>query len=143
MSMEKIKKYKPNRGTSSKVFGVKKRKSARQKGYDSDWDKYRFRFLHYNKVCYCCGDKATVVDHLLRVSDNPDKFSETTNHLPMCASCHSIVTQKFDRAKKQDVVGKMKWIDYRRRMFGISVKVKVLPYYKKEKAKCREFPKIV
>jgi len=127
--MKAIKKYKPRRAISKKQFSPKK-ESARSKGYDKDWDKYRWRFLHYNKVCYACGDKSKVVDHIIPAKGDKDIFEATNNHMPLCTSCHNTITGKFDRYKEPKTIEKMRWIAQKRKEFGVVSKVKPIQYRK-------------
>lgn len=128
--MKKPKLYKPKVGRGKKTFS-KPELSARQKGYDTKWEKYRFRFLHYNQNCYCCPSPSTVVDHLQTHKGDEELFKKLDNHLPLCKFCHNFITGKFDRKDVQDMEGKLKWIQKQREHFNIKSKVKVLGVYDK------------
>jgi len=128
--LKKPKTYKPKFGRGKKVF-KKAELSARQKGYDTVWEKYRFRFLHYNPNCYSCPNKATVVDHLIAHKGDSELFRKLDNHVPLCKQCHDTITGKFDRHKEQDLVGKLKWLQEKREHFNMKSKVKVLGVYEK------------
>lgn len=106
--------------------------TAREKGYDSVWDKYRRRFLYYNPYCYCCGATSKVVDHIRAHKGDQELFESLTNHLPLCTGCHNYVTGKFDRYEEPDLEGKLEWIASEREHYGLTSKVKVLPYYDKK-----------
>ena len=124
--MQKPKTYKPVK-SNNKSFS-KPRESAREKGYDSKWDKFRRRFLYHNPDCYACPHKAGHVDHLYRLRDNP-QFAETSdNFIPLCHSCHSVVTGKFDSGKVQNVEGKINWFMSQRKFFNLTHRIKVIKY---------------
>lgn len=70
----------------------KARPSARERGYDSKWDRASKAFLARpeNKLCACgCGAPADVVDH--RVAHKGDKrlFWNQRNWQPMARRCNS------------------------------------------------------
>jgi 5-methylcytosine-specific restriction endonuclease McrA len=125
----KPKKFSFNRFNGKKF--KRKQPSARSKGYDAEWERYRWRFLHHNPTCYACGQKATVVDHLLAVKCNTrDLFWKVNNYLPLCSSCHGHVTQKFDRFQEPLTIEKLRWITEKREDLGIKTKVKIVPFKK-------------
>lgn len=99
-------------------------------GYDSDWDKYRFRFLAVNPKCYVCGGKATVVDHFYAHKGDPIKFKDTSNHIPMCKLDHDTITGLFDRHEIPKTEEKFAYINNKRKEFDIQIKIKKIPYKK-------------
>jgi hypothetical protein len=124
--MKSIKQYKPRRSISSKQYSPKK-KSAREKGYDREWDRFRFRFLHYNKHCYVCGEPSKVVDHCIPARVDHDRyFWDKMNFLPLCIKCHNFVTGKFDRHEPPKTEEKMIWLEETRRQTNTNVKVKIV-----------------
>ena len=75
-----------------------KRGSARERGYDTKWDKFREWFMQQpgNQYCHRCfkqGEivKAEVVHHIIPVSQLPDLKLVPSNCQPLCAKCHSVV----------------------------------------------------
>jgi 5-methylcytosine-specific restriction endonuclease McrA len=126
--MEKSKRYSPLKSGSKKF--TKNRGSAREKGYDSKWDKFRRRFLFHNPDCYACPNKALHVDHLYRLRDNPELAQTSDNFIPLCHSCHSTVTGKFDAGKIQNIEGKIKWFMEQRRIYNLTNRIKVIAYEK-------------
>ena len=135
--MDKPKQFKPAQRKEKNYFELdsNKRLTGRAKGYDKDWERYRWRFLYYNKRCYACGSKAQVVDHIVAHKGNSELFRDTKNHMPLCVGCHSVVTGRFDRKKVQNLKGKVDWIERKRRDMKCNVSIFVLPYYKKDKVK--------
>jgi len=126
-----MKQYKPKKSTARKFINKNSKRATRQeRGYDGKWYSYRARFLKANPKCYICGRKSTVIDHVLRARDNMEYFKVSENHIPNCASCHGLITQRFDKKEKQDLDGKMKYIDKMRKFNKCSVVVKVLKYAK-------------
>ncbi|MCM2532556.1 HNH endonuclease [Neobacillus pocheonensis] len=67
----------------------KRRGSAASRGHDTKWRTYRIDFLKRNPTCISCGEKATVVDHIIAHKGDKDLFWARFNHQAMCASCHS------------------------------------------------------
>lgn len=76
------------------------RPSARQRGYDSRWDKYRKWFLSQpeNAVCKMpgCNQPATVVDHVVPHKGNQELFWLESNHQGLCKRCHDSKTARED-----------------------------------------------
>lgn len=127
--MKKAKIYRPNR-PKTRQFSLKTRNS-RSMGYDKDWDKYRFRFLHYNPQCFTCPSRATVVDHRIPHKGDMELFKDLQNHLPLCSQCHNYVTGKFDRKNPPDIEGKHIWIRDQRIKFKLTFPIKLLDCYSK------------
>jgi ferredoxin len=50
--------------------------------------------------------------------------------LPLCNTCHGIVTQKFDRFQEPKTIEKLKWIAEQREKLGVKTKVKIVPFKK-------------
>lgn len=91
------------------------RKQAFYNGND-DWRKYRERFLEVNPECYACGEKATVVDHVIPFKGDVVLFEKLDNHIPLCEYCHNYVSARFD---SKFVVGgnnhdKIRWLNQKR-----------------------------
>lgn len=147
MTTKKTKQFKFNRLTDSKKFSGNNTKkqiseklrrmkhgTARQRGYDAKWEKYRHRFLHHNPKCYACGGKAQVVDHFLPARLDTEKlFWKADNYLPLCKSCHDTVTGKFDRLNPPDTKGKLQWLSLKREALGVRVRVKIVPIRERER----------
>jgi len=74
------------------------RPSARQRGYDSRWDKARIGFLLSHPDCASCQAPATSVDHIIPHKGNPVLFWDKANWQPLCTSCHSRHKQRLERA---------------------------------------------
>jgi 5-methylcytosine-specific restriction endonuclease McrA len=126
-----MKKYKPKRIKKVKRFELNKRESSTKRGYDAEWSKYRFRFLHHNKKCYACGQDANVVDHIIPAKVDREKyFWKEDNYLPLCAVCHNTITGLFDRHRNPNTEGKIKWLQEQREKNNVSVRVKIVPIKK-------------
>ena len=66
------------------------RKSQNSKFYESTaWRKLRAMFIRTNPVCIECGRTGAVVDHIVRVNDDPDRALEWSNLQTMCHRCHN------------------------------------------------------
>ena len=98
-----------------------------------EWKNYRFRFLHHNPLCYCCGVDATVVDHLYVHDGDVELFEATHNSVPMCRDCHNFVTSRFDAIKPQRIQEKIDWIKESRARTGTKTVIKVLDSFRKKK----------
>ncbi len=127
--MLKPKSFQPKHGTSNnKSYNGRAKSDAL---YDSDWEKYRGRFLFINNKCYSCGEKSTVCDHMVPHKGDETLFKKTDNHLPLCARCHNTITAKFDKYFRPGsmITEKLKWMAANRLRNCVETKVRVLPSY--------------
>jgi 5-methylcytosine-specific restriction enzyme A len=68
----------------------KGRRNANSTFYQSAaWRKLRGMFIRTNPVCIVCGRTGAVVDHIVRVNDNPDLALAWDNLQTMCHACHN------------------------------------------------------
>jgi 5-methylcytosine-specific restriction enzyme A len=74
-----------------------KRPSARERGYDTEWDKARLAFLREFPLCKRCGGSATVVDHVIAHRGNRSLFWNRWNWQALCAGCHNGHKQRLER----------------------------------------------
>lgn len=65
------------------------RPSARERGYDTKWQKVRSVFLKANPRCGRCGAPSTVVDHIMPHRGNMRLFWSRANWQALCGTCHS------------------------------------------------------
>jgi 5-methylcytosine-specific restriction protein A len=75
-----------------KVAVEKSRPSARQRGYDTRWERASAEFLARpeNKRCACgCGQPATMVDHKIAHKGDMRLFWDRSNWQPMSRRCNS------------------------------------------------------
>lgn len=75
----------------------KKRPSARQRGYDAEWERESKAFLAVYSSCRRCGKQATLVDHITPIRVAPHRRMDRTNWQPLCTPCHSGAKQRQDR----------------------------------------------
>lgn len=75
-----------------------RRGSARQRGYNTEWDKFRHWFLNQpgNQICHRCLEqgritKAELVHHIKPVRERPDLRLVADNCVPLCGKCHQAV----------------------------------------------------
>ena len=101
----------------------------RQNMYDWEWKIYRRRYLKHNPNCYCCNNKATVVDHIKPHKGDENLFKQLDNHLPLCQFHHNVITGRFDHTQNPDLMSKLKYIAEERGLNQVSRKVKVLDRY--------------
>lgn len=68
-----------------------RRVPARERGYDSKWEKERAAFLKLNPRCARpgCGAPASLVDHIVPHKGDQRLFWSRSNWQPLCTSCHS------------------------------------------------------
>ena len=64
------------------------RASARQRGYDTNWEKFREQYLRKNPICTQCGALATIVHHVKPLSSGGDKY-RSVNLQAVCVACHN------------------------------------------------------
>ena len=77
------------------------RKSARQRGYDSRWDKARKTFLASRPWCVMCAQQerrtpATDVDHIKPHRGDQALFWDRANWQPLCAPHHRSTKQRME-----------------------------------------------
>jgi 5-methylcytosine-specific restriction endonuclease McrA len=75
----------------------KNRPTARQRGYDTAWEKARRGFLAKHPHCARCGAPATVINHRTPHRGNRLIFWDRNNWEPVCAPCHNSVIQSEER----------------------------------------------
>ena len=73
------------------------RPSARERGYDSKWDRERAQYLKANPSCRMCSAPATVVDHITPHRGDKRLFWSRSNWQPLCTPCHSSRKQSAER----------------------------------------------
>lgn len=70
-----------------------RRGSARQRGYDSRWDKARRTHLEHHPLCVMCMEQgwveaATVVDHIIPHKGDQALFWDRSNWQSLCKAHH-------------------------------------------------------
>lgn len=74
----------------------KPRPTAAERGYDSQWQATRARYLRRYPYCAACGQPATDVHHIQgRAAGDDDD-----NLLALCHSCHSSTTRRAMNARR-------------------------------------------
>lgn len=73
------------------------RPTAKQRGYDREWEKARADWLAAYPSCRRCGAPATLVDHIVPIRQAPHRRLDRTNFQSLCAACHSGHKQRLDR----------------------------------------------
>ncbi|ACM35609.1 MULTISPECIES: hypothetical protein [Rhizobium/Agrobacterium group] len=68
-----------------------KRPTARQRGYDREWESGAKEFLSlpHNQFCQC-GAKATVVRHIKSIRARPELRMDKSNWRPGCQRCNAL-----------------------------------------------------
>ncbi|MFC0217820.1 HNH endonuclease [Pseudochelatococcus lubricantis] len=74
-----------------------RRPNARERGYDSAWDKARASYLASHPTCIRCGAPATVVDHVIPHRGDRALFWNKVNWQQLCVQCHSGWKQSQER----------------------------------------------
>lgn len=80
------------------------RGSARERGYDTRWEKRRLLYLRKHPLCVVCEAKglvvpATEVDHIVPHRGDAALFDDEGNWQALCKSCHSRKTATKDRVR--------------------------------------------
>jgi 5-methylcytosine-specific restriction protein A len=83
---------------SSKAASDARRPTARERGYDTRWDKARVGYLLRHPVCAMCCGRASVVDHKTPHRGDRSLFWDSANWQPLCTSCHSSRKQSIERS---------------------------------------------
>lgn len=100
--------------------GDERRKSARERGYDAQWEKYRKEFLINHPLCEDCLSKkilraATVVDHIVAHKGDERLFWDGQNHQALCKQCHDMKTiQEVCAAAGRIIPGYLRGLPKRR-----------------------------
>ncbi len=81
---------------ASRLTSEAVRPSARERGYDSKWDKARKDYLAAHPSCISCGVPATVVDHKVPHKGDRKLFWSRSNWQPLCRACHGRKTVRED-----------------------------------------------
>lgn len=118
--MKKAPQFKPKKRTGSRVFRIPKLYE------DPKWIKYSQHFLSINFMCYSCGRKAEVTDHWTAHKNDKELFWKEDNLIPLCAKCHNYVTSSFDRYTPPKTIEKLRWINQKRVLNGVTFKVKFI-----------------
>ena len=85
-----------------------RRPSARERGYDSRWDKARATYLATHPLCVMrlsnatCGKPATIVDHVVPHRGDQKKFWDSSNWQSLCVHCHSARKQTSENRGSYD-----------------------------------------
>lgn len=74
-----------------------KRPSARDRGYDADWQRLRAKHLATYPTCIRCGEKAVVADHIVSIRRAPHRRLDPTNIQSLCVTHHSSWKQAKER----------------------------------------------
>jgi 5-methylcytosine-specific restriction endonuclease McrA len=85
------------RAKARKARHDERRPTARERGYDSKWDKARAEFLAEHPHCRVCGEPATVVDHIVPHRGDPKLFWDRKNWQSLCAHHHNGAKQSQER----------------------------------------------
>lgn len=73
------------------------RPTARQRGYDSKWDRERAAYLKAHPHCVMCGNPARVVDHKTPHRGDKRLFWSRSNWQALCFPCHSGTKQSQEK----------------------------------------------
>jgi 5-methylcytosine-specific restriction protein A len=104
---------KPSAHKARQIEHDAKRGSARERGYNTRWEKARKTYLMRNPLCVMCKREgkvvpATVVDHIVRHQGDQGLFWNTDNWQSLCAHCHNSTKQRQERGRFQ-AVGADRW----------------------------------
>ena len=85
-----------------KAEADKRRPSARQRGYDTAWQKESRAFLGRNPTCKMCCAPSVVVDHIKPHRGNRTLFWDRSNWQALCRRCHSSAKQRMEAKGRGD-----------------------------------------
>lgn len=96
-----FKRWKPSRSVKPKVQDHLHRGSARERGYDVEWEKLARRWLRENPLCAECDrrgkvEPAVAVDHMVPLKDCPDRRLDVTNLQSLCSPCHNVWKRRME-----------------------------------------------
>lgn len=75
----------------------KKRPSARERGYDVEWQRESKAYLEQNPTCLRCGKPSALVDHIKPHKGDRALFWDRRNWQPLCRPCHNGWKQSQER----------------------------------------------
>lgn len=64
------------------------RASAAKRGYDKRWQRLSKWYLDGCPSCQDCGELATEVHHIIKISVRPDLRLDEANCMALCRACH-------------------------------------------------------
>lgn len=79
----------------------RRRPSARQRGYNTEWQKARAAYLIAHPYCALCGNPASHVDHINPHRGDDALFWDRANWQALCAHCHNSTKQRVERRPVQ------------------------------------------
>lgn len=93
--------FEPNRSKRGDI----KRGSARERGYDADWDKLSRSHRRIEPLCRECGflGRVTVcelVDHIVPVVDAPERRLDRSNLQSLCQHHHDMTKRALEAAAR-------------------------------------------
>lgn len=74
------------------------RPNARERGYDTTWQKARSHYLDKHPRCVMCSAAARVVDHIKPHRGDTKLFWDRSNWQSLCFFCHDSRKQRMERA---------------------------------------------
>ena len=82
------------------------RPDFRARGYSTEWTQLAARFLDASPWCWGCASigvqtRATVLDHVVPVTDAPERLLDPENAQPLCKHCHDVVKRELERRWKR------------------------------------------
>jgi 5-methylcytosine-specific restriction protein A len=86
-----------------------RRGSARERGYNTRWQKARATYLRHHPLCVICAKDnritpASVVDHIKPHKGDTALFWDVENNWQaLCAPCHNSTKQREERGRSQAV----------------------------------------
>lgn len=81
------------RAAERKARADQHRPSARERGYDTKWEKESEAYRKANPRCCRCGAPTAVVDHVVPHRGDKRLFWSRSNWQPLCQPCHSRAKQ--------------------------------------------------
>lgn len=85
------------RDAERKAAFDRQRPTARERGYDSKWDRERATYLAAHPLCVMCAAPSRVVDHKTPHRGDKKLFWSRSNWQALCTPCHSGRKQSMER----------------------------------------------
>lgn len=78
----------------------RRRPGARERGYDSKWERFAKAYLEVHRTCSVCGGPARVVDHIDGRGPLGPRGYDEANLRPACRPCHARFATSFRRGQQ-------------------------------------------
>ena len=85
------------RAAKRNAYFDRQRPNARERGYDTKWQRESKAYLSQHPVCCRCGDSSHLVDHITPHKGDKRLFWSRSNWQALCHPCHNGWKQALER----------------------------------------------